>query len=98
MAKDKHNIEDKIKFIIVEDAEKTKKYADLLMEGYALCLDFRNCPIDEANQILIFLEGVNYATDGYPTVMKDKVFLLATKQTLKDPEVKKFISDYKEAN
>ena len=97
MAKDKKSIEDIIKFISVEDAEKTTKYADLLMEGYALCLDFRNCPLEEANQILYFLEGVNYATDGYPTLMKDKVFLLATKQTLKDPEVKKFINDYKEA-
>ncbi|MCR5741282.1 MAG: cell division protein SepF [Gammaproteobacteria bacterium] len=98
MSKEKSNIENKIKFINVEDAERTTDYADLLMQGIALCLDFRECPEDEANQILFFLEGVNYATDGYPILMKEKIFLLATKQALKDPDIKAFIKEYKEVN
>ena len=92
----KINIKEKIKFFTVEDAEKTTKYADLLMQGYPICLNFKNCPEAEANQILYFLEGVNYATDGYPVVMGEKIILLATKKDLKDPDIKAFINECKE--
>ena len=88
---------DRIKFYMVEDGVKATKFADMLMEGLTLCLDFRNCPETEGNQVLMFLEGVNYATDGYPMLMKPKVFLFATKKDLKDPIIKQFIKDYKEA-
>ena len=98
MAKETTNIKDKIKFYKVEDAEKTLIYADLLMQGFALCLDFRDCPEKDAQQVLYFLQGVNYATDGFPTVMKEKVFLFATKKDLKDKDIKSFINEYKETN
>ena len=69
----------------------------MLMAGDALCHDFRDCSLDEGNQILYFLQGVNYATDGYVTIMKEKVFLFTTKKDLKDPDIKAFIKEYKEA-
>ena len=96
MANDTGNIKDKIKFAKVEDGEKTLYYANLLMEGVALCLDFRDCPEEDAKKVLYFLQGVNYATDGLPTVMKEKVFLFATKKDLKDKQIKSFISEYQE--
>ncbi len=92
----KDSIKDKIKFYKVEDGEKTLTYADLLMQGIPLCLDFRDCPEKEADKVLYFLQGVNYATDGYPTVMKKGVFLFATKKDLKDKDVQEFISEYQE--
>ena len=92
----KESIKDKIKFYKVEDGEKTLFYSDLLMEGIPLCLDFRDCPEADAQKVLYFLQGVNYATDGYPTVMKKGVFLFATKKDLRDPEVKEFIKDFQE--
>lgn len=88
---------DRIKFALVEDADSATKFADLLMEGVPLCLDFRNCPDSDGNQVLYFLEGVNYATDGVPIIMKPKVFLFITKKDLKDPTIKDFLDKYKEA-
>ena len=90
------NIKDKIKFYKVEDGDKTLFYADLLMQGFPLCLDFRDCPEEDAQKVLYFLQGVNYATDGFPTLMKKGVFLFATKKDLKDRDVINFIKEYQE--
>ena len=90
------NIKELIKFYKVEDGEKTLFYADLLMQGIPLCLDFRDCPEDDVHKVLYFLQGVNYATDGYPTLMKKGVFLFATKKDLKDKKVISFIKEYQE--
>ena len=46
--------------------------------------------------MLFFLEGVNYATDGYPIVLGEGLFLLATKRDLKDPDIKAFVKYYTE--
>nr|MCR5564714.1 cell division protein SepF [Gammaproteobacteria bacterium] len=59
-------------------------------------LNLKDCPKEEANQMLFFLEGVNYATDGYPIVLGDSLFLLATKRDLKDPDIKAFVKYYTE--
>lgn len=97
MAKfDERKIREKVKYIVVKDPKDTTKIADMLMEGLPIVLNLKECPKEEANQMLFFLEGVNYATDGYPTVLGDSLFLLATKRDLKDPDIKAFVKYYTE--
>ena len=97
MAKfDEQKIKEKIEYIVVENAEKTMKYADMLMEGRAIIINLKDCPKEEANQMLFFLQGVNYATDGNVIVLGESLFLLATKKDLKDPDIKAFVKYYTE--
>ncbi|MCR5564943.1 MAG: cell division protein SepF [Gammaproteobacteria bacterium] len=88
MAKfDERKIREKVNYIVVKDPKDTTKIADKLMEGQPIILNLKDCPKEEANQMLFFLEGVNYATDGYPVVLGDSLFLLATKKDLKTPSL-----------
>ncbi len=97
MAKfDERKIREKVNYIVVKDPKDTTKIADKLMEGQPVILNLKDCPKEEANQMLFFLEGVNYATDGYPIVLGDSLFLLATKRDLKDPDIKAFVKYYTE--
>ena len=97
MAKfDERKIREKVNYIVVKDPKDTTKIADKLMEGQPIILNLKDCPKEEANQMLFFLEGVNYATDGYPIVLGDSLFLLATKRDLKDPDIKAFVKYYTE--
>lgn len=97
MAKfDERKIREKVNYIVVKDPKDTTKIADKLMEGQPVILNLKDCPKEEANQMLFFLEGVNYATDGYPIVLGEDLFLLATKRDLKDPDIKAFVKYYTE--
>ena len=97
MAKfDERKIREKVNYIVVKDPKDTTKIADKLMEGQPVILNLKDCPKEEANQMLFFLEGVNYATDGYPIVLGEGLFLLATKRDLKDPDIKAFVKYYTE--
>ena len=88
------SIRDKISFIKIEDNSNTFKYADKLMEGETLCIDFNDCPKEQADGVLNFLSGVNYATDGKVTTISKNIFLFALKEQYKDPDIKNFIAKY----
>ena len=88
------SIRDKISFIKIEDDSNSLKYADKLMKGEILCIDFNDCPKEQAEGVLNFLSGVNYATDGKVTKISKNVFLFAIKEQYKDPDIKNFIAKY----
>ena len=92
----KESLMNDMKFISVEDDLKALEYADLLLEGYPVCFDFENCPITQAQTVVTFLSGVNYATDGMYKRIKQKVYLFGLKEHFKDPDIKRFIEKYSE--
>lgn len=85
-----------IEFLKVEDNTKVLRYADKMLLGIPLCLDFRDCPVDQASEVLHFLSGINYAINGNIVRLKSNVFLFALKDYLKDESIKNFIKEYKE--
>jgi len=87
-----------IVFKKVEDDIHTLDYADVLLSGRPLCLDFTDCPQNQANQMLAFLSGVNYATDGDYKLLKNKIFIFALKEHFREQALKEFIKQYGEKN
>ena len=64
------------------------------MHRVPLVLNFDNCLISEANEVLLFLTGVLYACDGEIVKIQDKIYLMAQKSDLNGPTLKKFVSEF----
>ena len=87
---------DRIQFIMVEPDMDVFKLGNRLLKGVPLILNFENMNDIESNKIITFLSGVTYAIDGEIEVIKDKIFLFATKKDYKDGSLRKFVNEYKE--
>jgi len=88
------NLRDQIQFINITDDSLTLKCANKLLQGQILCLNFNDCEIDKAKEILNFLCGVNYATDGLVKPLKANIYLFALKEHYRDQTIKKFMQEY----
>jgi len=86
---------DDLKFYRVTDSKGIYDYAEQLMHRFPIVLNFTDCLISEANEVLMFLSGVLYACDGEIVKIQDKIYLMAQKSDLLGPTLNKFINDYK---
>lgn len=86
---------DELKFYRVTDSKGIYDYAEQIMHRYPIVLNFTDCLISEANEVLLFLTGVLYACDGEVVKIQDKIYLMAQKSDLLGPTLTKFINDYK---
>ena len=87
---------DRIEFVMCERDTDVFKLADQLLKGKPLILNFENLNDIESNKVITFLSGVTYAIDGEIEVIKEKIFLFATKADYKDGSLRKFVNEYKE--
>ncbi len=87
---------DRIDFVLVEHDTDVFKLADRLLKGVPLILNFENLNDIESNKMITFLSGVTYAIDGEIEVIREKIFLFATKQDYKDGSLRTFVNEYKE--
>lgn len=85
---------DDVKFFRITDSQGIYEYAELIMHRVPLVLNFDNCLISEANEVLLFLTGVLYACDGEIVKIQDKIYLMAQKSDLNGPTLKKFVSEF----
>lgn len=89
------NVEfDQLKFFRVTDSKMIYDYADMIMRRLPIVLNFTDCLISEANEVLVFLTGVLYACDGEIIKIQDKIYLMAQKSDLLGPTLTKFVNDY----
>lgn len=86
---------EQLKFYRVTDSKMIYDYADMLMRRLPIVLNFTDCLISEANEVLLFLTGVLYACDGEIVKIQDKIYLMAQKSDLLGPTLTTFINDYK---
>ncbi len=86
---------DDLKFYRVTDSKGIYDYAEQIMHRYPIVLNFSDCLISEANEVLMFLSGVLYACDGEIVKIQDKIYIMAQKSDLLGPTLTKFINDYK---
>ncbi len=86
---------DDIKFYRVTDSKGIYELAEKVMHRYPIVLNFSDCLISEANEVLMFLSGVLYACDGEIVKIQDKIYVMAQKSDLIGPTLTKFINDYK---
>ncbi|HQN74664.1 MAG TPA: cell division protein SepF [Bacillota bacterium] len=82
-------------FVKVNDNKDVYKYAEIIMHRMPLVLNFTDCLISEANEVLMFLTGVLYACDGEIVKIKDKIYLMAQKSDLLGPTLSRFINEYR---
>ena len=85
---------DSLEFYRVQDSTKIYEYAERIMHRIPIVLNFADCLITEANEVLMFLTGVLYACDGEIVKIQDKIYLMAQKNDLNGPTLKRFISQY----
>ena len=83
-----------VKFFRVPDSKGIYDYAETIMHRVPIVLNFDNCLISEANEVLLFLSGVLYACDGEVVKIQDKIYLMAQKTDLAGPTLKRFIAEY----
>ena len=95
MAKNKSAI-DRVEFILMDKELDVYKLGDKLLKGIPLITNFEEYNVIESNQVITFLSGVTYAIDGEIEMIKEKIFLFATKQDYKDGTLRKFVNEYKE--
>ena len=82
-------------FVKVNDNKDVYKYAEIIMHRMPIVLNFTDCLISEANEVLMFLTGVLYACDGEIVKIKDKIYLMAQKSDLLGPTLSRFINEYR---
>lgn len=87
---------DRIEFVLCESDTDVFKLADQLMKGIPLIMNFEQVTDLESNKIITFLSGITYAIDGEIEVIREKIFLFATKQDYRDGSLRKFVKEYKE--
>ncbi len=82
-------------FVKVNDNKDVYKYAEVIMHRMPIVLNFTDCLISEANEVLMFLTGVLYACDGEIVKIQDKIYLMAQKSDLLGPTLMRFVNDYR---
>lgn len=95
MAK-KNNAIDRVQFILMSKDIDVYKLADKLLTRVPVIVNFEEYNEIESNKVLTFLSGVTYAIDGEIELIKEKIFLFATKTDFKDGTLRKFVREYKE--
>jgi cell division inhibitor SepF len=87
---------DRIEFILVESDIDVFKLADKLLKGVPLILNFEQLNDIDSNKIITFISGVTYAIDGEIEIIKEQIYLFATKEDYKDGSLRTFVNEYKE--
>ena len=87
---------DKIEFVLCEPDTDVFKLSDKLMKGVPIIMNFEQLNDIESNKIITFLSGVTYAIDGEIEVIREKIFLFASKSDYRDGSLRKFVKEYKE--
>lgn len=95
MEKKKHAI-DAVRFVKMEQDINVFKLADMLMKRIPIIVNFDDYHDIESNKVITFLSGVTYAIDGEIEMIKDKIFLFASKEDYRDGSLRKFVKEYKE--
>ncbi|MGM0435936.1 MAG: cell division protein SepF [Bacillota bacterium] len=96
MSKKEKSAYERTEFIKIDDESDVFELADKLMLRQPLILNFEDFDTVESNRFIVFLSGVIYALDGEVEVIRNKIFVFATKPDLKDKSLRKFINEYKE--
>jgi cell division inhibitor SepF len=87
---------DRVQFIMMEKDINVFKLSDKLLQRTPIIVNFEEYRDEESNKIITFLSGVTYAIDGEIEMIKDKIFLFASKEDFKDGSLRKFVEEYKE--
>lgn len=68
-------------------------FADRLLEGKPLILNFEILEIDQANKAIAFFSGIVYAISGEIVNIKEKVFMFASKDVYDDGSMDEFLKE-----
>ncbi|XMB85098.1 cell division protein SepF [Mycoplasmatota bacterium WC44] len=86
---------DRIVFEMPTTSEKAQTYADMLIDGEPLVINFEKLDLEEANQMIAFLSGVTYTIDGINLHMNSKIFIFSRKENLEDGSIMHFYNQYR---
>ena len=86
---------DNMHYFLVRDCsdESLLEIADVILSGRAVLANFSKIAPSDANQMLSFLSGVVYASEGEYFHLESKLFLFAKKEELLDGSIYKYVED-----
>lgn len=88
---------DKIQFIAVEDSsdDTLLDISNKILDGYPVLVNFEKLGLQESNNMLSFLSGVVYATEGQTLRIQPRLFLLGRKEEFEDGTLYQYYEDLK---
>ncbi|HHU21017.1 MAG TPA: cell division protein SepF [Acholeplasma sp.] len=88
---------DRMKYYTVSYGTEAEIFdiANFVLSGRPVLANFNDIPSKEANQMLSFLAGVVYATEGEICQISDTLFLFARKEEYEDGSLYQYIQDTK---
>lgn len=88
---------DKIEYMAITDSsdETLFKISNKILDGYPVLANFEALGIQESNNMLSFLSGVIYATDGRTLKIQSRLFLLGRKEEFEDGTLYQYYEDLK---
>lgn len=88
---------DNMVYVIVRDCsdEQTLEICDMILSGKPVLANFSKISPSGANEMLAFISGVVYATNGHIEKMETKLFLFARKEEYEDGSLYQYIEDTK---
>lgn len=86
---------DRMEYFIVQEnnEEELFKICDTIIGGRAVLANFDKLDDDNANEMLLFISGVVYATDGRTFKLDSRLFLFARKEEYEDGSLLQYIED-----
>lgn len=86
---------DRMEYFIVQDNSEDElfKICDTILGGRAVLANFDKLDDDSANEMLMFISGVVYATEGRTYKLDSRLFLFGRKEEYEDGSLLQYIED-----
>lgn len=88
---------DRMEYSIVSDNSKEALFqiCDTILSGKAVLANFDKLDPEDANDMLNFISGVVYATEGKIFKIDEKIFLFGRKEEFEDGSLYQYVEDTK---
>lgn len=88
---------DRMEYFIIQDnsEEEMFKICDTILGGRAVLANFDKLEDNDANEMLLFISGVIYATEGKIFKLDSRLFLFGRKEEYEDGSLLQYIEDTK---
>ncbi|HPT89778.1 MAG: cell division protein SepF [Acholeplasmataceae bacterium] len=86
---------DRMEYFIVQEnsEEELFKICDTILGGRAVLANFDKLSDEDANEMLMFISGVIYATEGRTYKLDSRLFLFGRKEEYEDGSLLQYIED-----
>lgn len=86
---------DRLEYIAVNNSSREEMFriCDIILGGRAVLANFDKIDDDDANEMLLFISGVVYATEGQTFKISSRLFLFGRKEEYEDGSLLQYVED-----